>query len=235
MRDFVVLEPAGGDPATLLSPTDGWRQGVEYRVLYEYRYEDPEEAGGLIVRIPIELRGEAHEDDAVTRDLTRWDFGGAPPLVLRGPRTAGRLSLLAHTAGTQPPGRVVVRRTFDGAPAPAAHGSLAAFAAAVLPPGAGRNDEHELANVQALLDAFAPAGAAVTLGRLSERPAPPPVVPHDPQPLQASFGPRALDALRGVRLETPADRLEISYEFPAGFPDTSGTVVYLGTARGPRA
>jgi hypothetical protein len=199
---------------------------VEYRVLFEYSYEDPEDAGSLIVRIPLELRGEQREDDAVTRDLTRWDGEAAPPLVLRGPRTVGRLTLLAFTGGAAPPGQVVIRRTFDGAPAAGANGSLAQLAAAVLPPAGGRNEEHALADVQALLDAFAPAGAEVTLARLGDPPDPP------PGGVPADFTPRALDALRGVRLETPADRLEIRYA-AAQFPAGSRAVVYLGTARGP--
>jgi hypothetical protein len=79
MRDFVLLEPAGGEPATPLAAND-WRQGAEFRVLFEYRYEDPEDAGGLIVRIPVELRGEQIEDALVTRDVTRWSAIDAPPL-----------------------------------------------------------------------------------------------------------------------------------------------------------
>jgi hypothetical protein len=117
-RDFLVLEPDGGDPAVPMGENEGWRQGVEYRVLYEYHYEDPEDAGSLIVRVRLDLRGEHHEDDAVTRDLTRWDRFGAPPLRVRGPLTITALSALVHPGGGFPPGRVTVLRTHDGAVGP---------------------------------------------------------------------------------------------------------------------
>jgi hypothetical protein len=227
IHDFLVLEPDGSDPAALIG-TDDWRQSVLYRVLYEYRYEDPEESGSLIVRVRMDLRGEHHEDDAVTRDLARWDREDAPPLVLRGPRTVGRLTMLEFTGGGVPAGQVTVRRTFDGAPPAAGTASLADFAAAVLPPAGGRNHERLLGGVADLLSAFAPAGKAVRLARLGNLP--------DTDGVPEDFVPRALDALRGLRLETPADRLEIRYQGPAAetqFPGGAGAVVYLGTERGP--
>jgi hypothetical protein len=225
MRDFLVLEPDGSDPAGLIGAGE-WRQSVEYRALFEYRYEDPEEAGSLIVRIPLELRGEHHEDDAVTRDLTRWDRESAAPLVLRGPRTVGRITLLSFTGGGVPPGQVSIRRTFDGAPPGVLRGSMATFAASVLGPAGGRNVRLAMANLQSLLNAFAVAGPDVTLARLGDGPDPP------PRGVPAAFTPFALDALRGVRLQTRADRLEIRYA-AAKFPGGSSAVVYLGTARGP--
>ncbi|HEU4881764.1 MAG TPA: hypothetical protein VFT45_05950 [Longimicrobium sp.] len=225
IHDFLVLEPDGGVPAAPMGAGEGWRQSVEFRVLFEYRYEDPEEAGSLIVRIPVELRGEQHEDDTVTRELTRWDREAAPPLVLRGPRTVGRLTLLSFTGGI-PSGQVVVRRTFDGAPPATPRGSMASFAASVLGPAGGRNEQVTLASVQSLLNAFAVAGADVMLARLGN----PPNLP--PQGVPAAFTPRTLDALRGVRLQTATDRLEIRYA-AAKFPAGSNAVVYLGTARGP--
>jgi hypothetical protein len=228
-RDFLVLEPDGGDPAVPMGENEGWRQGVEYRVLYEYRYEDPEDAGSLLVRVDVKVRGEHHEDDAVTRELTLWDRKGAPPLVLRGPRTVGRLTLLSHTEGGVPAGQVVIRRTFDGAP-PAqelGYGLLDRFARGMLPPRNQRSSRHVL-DVQELLDAFAPAGPPVMLARLS-------TLPNPPQPgVPAAFVPRVWDGLRGVRLETPADRLEIRY-LPPRFPAGSAAALYLGTARGPTA
>jgi hypothetical protein len=228
-RDFLVLEPDGGEPAAPLANND-WRQTAEYRVLFEYRYEDPEEAGSLIVRIPVDLRGEHHEDDLVTRDLTRWDREGAPPLVVRGPRTLDEITLLVHLDGPAPAGQVRVRRTFDGAPPPGAfHVSRAAFAAAVLPPSSSRNEELRLPNVQALVDTFAPAGDDVRLARLPDVGDPP------DQRVPASFDPRATPGLRGMRMASRAERLEISYQFPAGFPGGSRAVLYLRAGRGPSA
>jgi hypothetical protein len=228
--EFLVLEPVDGTPAELLSADEKWRQSVEYRALYEYRYEDPEESGSLIVRIPVELRGEQREDDLVTRDLTRWDREGAPPLVLHGPRRIGELSFLAFTGGGAPAGQVIVRRTFDRAPPPPPPAAdLAAFAAALA--AGSRNERLVLADVQALLalDARPPPRPEVLLARLGDLPAPP------PGGVTAQFQAYSLAALRDARLEGPGDRFEIVHQFAGGFPGGSNAVVYLRAGRGSAA
>lgn len=234
LAEFLVLEPDGGAPAELIDATEKWRQSVEFQVLYEYRYEDPEEAGSIIVRIPVNLRGEQHEDDLVTRDLTRWDREEAPPLVVRGPRTIGELALLAFTGGGAPAGKVTLRRTFEGAPALAHPADLAGFAAAV---AAGDAAELELPSVQALLDQdptpTPPPRPTVTLARLPDPPVGPPP-PTPPPGVPAPFQAYSVAALRDARLERPGDRFEVAYEHPA-FPFPSSAVVYLRARRGTSA
>jgi hypothetical protein len=238
MRDFVLLEPAGGEPAALISPND-WRQGVEYRVLYEFHYEDPEGAGGLIVRIPVELRGEQHEDALVTRDLARWSAADAPPLRIRGPRAIGTLTALAFRGPAFPAGPVTLAVTTEGAGPATSRADLDAFALAVA--GGGRNDEVAFADVAALLAAFTASGADVTLADGHAAPAAyqslalvgPPVVPPAPPPPVAR--------LAGVRLAA-GEVLEVRYRNPAllpaepqHFPPASESVVYLRAGRGPSA
>lgn len=238
MRDFVVLEPAGGDPAALLAP-DHWRQGVEYRVLYEFRYEDPEDAGGLIVRIPVEVRGEQHEDALVTRDLTRWSAVDAPPLRARGARAIGTLTALAFEGPAFPAGPVTLAVTTEGAGPANGRADLLAFAVAVV--GGGRNDEVVFGDVAALLAAFTADGADVTLADGEGKPAaylplalrgPPVVFPAPPSPISL---------LAGVRLAR-GEAVEVRYRNPAllpgkpqHFPPASKSVVYLRAGRGPSA
>jgi hypothetical protein len=141
--------------------------------------------------------------------------------------------MLAFTGGGAPAGKVVLRRTFEGAPAPTASADLAAFAAAVAAGGAA---ELELASVQALLDQdptpTPPPRPTVTLARLADPPDPPP--PALPPGVPAAFEAYSVAALRNARLRGPGDRFEVAYEHPA-FPFPSSAVVYLRARRGTSA
>lgn len=70
-----VPENSGAPPA--------WHQVLSYRVLYEFQYRDPDDAGGLIARIPISFIGEFNENTVVTDDLARWDENDAATLEVR--------------------------------------------------------------------------------------------------------------------------------------------------------
>ncbi|MFL5539934.1 MAG: hypothetical protein ACJ8J0_13120 [Longimicrobiaceae bacterium] len=234
IHEFLVLEPDGGEPASPLGQGEGWRQGVEYRVLFEYRYEDLEDAGSLIVRVRVELEGEHHEHDAVTRDLTRWDDTGAPPLRIRGPRAIGPLGALVHPATGLPDGRVTLLRTHDGAAGqPSDHPNLGAFRTAV--EGGDRHDRFVFA---------APGGLAAFVAEFAgedanQDGAVDTVTLLDPAGSAVPFEARVLDALAGVRLDGPGERFEVGYLDPAlpplvqeKFPDGSLAVVYLRAGRG---
>jgi hypothetical protein len=233
IHDFLVLEPDGGEPASLQAPGGPWRQSAEYRVLFEYRYDDPEGTGSLIVRIPLELRGEHHEDDAVTRDLTRWDRFGAPPLRVRGPRTLTALSALVHPGGGFPHGQVTVLRTHDGAVGlPTFHGTFGKFWTEVQ--GGARHDAFvflTLGGAASFMAAFADededGNHVVDTVRLM-----------DPAGTPVDYRARVLRPPVPVRLAGPGERLEVSYLDPTltlvqdKFPDPSRTVVYLRAGRG---
>jgi hypothetical protein len=81
----------------------GWYAAVDFRVLYEFQYQDDDGASSLIARIPIDLDPERagspdREHLEVTDAMVRWDELAAPQLVLeaaRGFRQVRHLSVLA--------------------------------------------------------------------------------------------------------------------------------------------
>lgn len=246
---FLVLEPDGGDAPRLLAEND-WLQSLTYRALYEYRYEDVEEAGSVIVRVPVELRGEHHEDDAVTRDVTRWDREAAPPMRARGPRQVGDLGVLVNPGAGLPAGTVTLLRTHDGATGPAAApvpDTLEGFGAAL---AAGeRHVQLVFASLGDFLAELVSAGDDVTLAGLDGSAA-------GYQARRA--GPDLRAVLREAWLRGPGERFEVVYHNPAlpaagpqRFPDPepdpldplepgepppmTETVMYLRAGRGPAA
>lgn len=237
MRDFLVLEPAGADPAQLISDDEGWRQTVEYRALFEYRYEDPEGARSVIVRVDVKARGEHHEDAVVTRDVARWDREGAAPLVVRGPRGVGTLTLLSHAGGSLPAGTVTLLRTHaDAVGLPKDHATPGAFRDALR--AGGRHDQLVFGSLDAFVAEFVSAGDHVTLAGLEED-----SETHEPLPARFAAlqpGPALGEALEAARLADAGERLEVVYRDPlppagqAGdrFPGASKAVMYLRAGRG---
>jgi hypothetical protein len=127
--------------------------------------------------------------------MTRWDAISAPALVVRGPVTLPRLSLVVHAGA--PPGAVEFLRTVDDGPPPATIAGLSAFLAAIggdAPTTSARCTVTDLAALEAVMT---PAGDPVPLGD--------PPAPY--QRLTLSLDPP-------LRLATGRDRFEISH--PAG-------------------
>jgi hypothetical protein len=192
-----AAEPAAGVAGAL-----GRR--ADYALLYEYRYEDSDDAIGLISQIPVAvdrevLAGPDRETSLVTDQMTRWDASHAPALVIRGPLTLTGLSALVFAGGGVPRGQVRLVRTFDGAPAPVAMGSLAAFLAAVGGHGAlRRNASWAFADFAHFQDALAASGEPIGLGE-----------PPD------SYRPLILALYPPLSLATARDRFEVAYADPA--------------------
>jgi hypothetical protein len=239
-KDFLVLEPAGGAPANPFG-AGAWRESVEYRALYEYRYEDPEDAGGLIVSIPVKLRGEHHEQMDVTRDLTRWSAVEAPPLRIRGPRAIGTLSALTFKGGGFPAGKVTLRCSREGAVESAnTHDSLDLFAKAVA--NGGRNDQVVL-ELAAFLTGFSPDGMDVALAGLGKTSVVYQAWALRGPELAPTDTPTSIARLAEVRLASPDERLEVIYDDPTAklpdtrdrFPGSDTSVVYLRAGRGSSA
>lgn len=123
---------------------DAWRQSAEFGVLYEFPYQDSDDADSLIARIPINISEEFTESTTITDEMVRWDNESAPPLLLRGGLSIGKLSGLAFIPGTAPTRTVTLTRTFDGATGlPLTHPTMTSFLAAV----AGANPPQRHANV----------------------------------------------------------------------------------------
>jgi hypothetical protein len=86
---FLAFAAEESSLAEHVSDLDAWRKTADYRVLYEYHYEDDEGAHSLIAQIPIdsyleELGSLQHERMIVTDEMARWDNVAAPDLVVRG-------------------------------------------------------------------------------------------------------------------------------------------------------
>jgi len=86
----------------------GWRKTTDYRILYEFHYEDNDGAGGLITRVPVspwleaELPGDQEESLIVTGQVVNWNDQRAPALIVK-PETGQviqitRLGVLATQA-----------------------------------------------------------------------------------------------------------------------------------------
>ncbi len=167
-------------PADFISPLNAWRRTSDYRVLYEFHYQDTDGAESLIARIPIQSDLEVRdsperETTVVTDEMVRWDNEAAPPVVIRGPFNAGSLSVLAFLTGTAPTGTVTVKRTFDGAVgAPTSHPTLADFLAGVAGPNAPeRHAQISFASLADFLAAFAEEPALIDAEEhLGSEPAP---------------------------------------------------------------
>jgi len=198
---------------------DAWRQSVEFEVLFEFPFVDSDDAKSLIARIPITIRDHFTEETVVTGNLTRWDNVTAPSLALRGPLNIGLLSALAFVAGTAPAGKVILTRTFDGAPGPTpTHPDLPSFLAAVTDPdNPAREAQVEFATLSDFLSAFTTVGDPVPLGDWNEN-----LIIDEYQSLELPIEPP-------LKLLNVADRLEIVYALTPSATDFA--VVYLGVKR----
>ena len=73
----------------------GWRKTTSYDVLYEYQYVDTDETDSLIARIPVSTAtGMVSETQVLTDEMVRWDDEKAPDLILTGPLTIDRFSIV---------------------------------------------------------------------------------------------------------------------------------------------
>lgn len=201
-RGLLRLRHTGlGEPAEFTAGL--WGRYVDVDVLYEYAYTDPDDSLGLIATVQVDADAEPF---TVTDLMTRWDAVSAPALVVRGPATLPRVSLVVHAGA--PAGAVEFLRTVDGGPPPVTIGTLAAFLAAVGGDSPAQLSARcmvpDLATLQAAMTA---AGDPVPLGD--------PAVPY--QRLTLSIDPP-------LRLATGRDRFEVSH--PAGALDAQD-VAYL--------
>ena len=197
-----------------ISNLNAWRKTSDYRVLYEFRYQDTEGAESLIARIPIAIDSEYGESTIVTDEMIRWDNEAAPVLVVRGRFSVWRLSALAFVTGTAPSGAITLMRTFDGAVGPPAnYPTLTDFLAAVAGPDAPeRHGQLTFSSLSDFLAAFSTADDPVTLGD------------WDKDGMPDSYEPSVLGLEPAIQLQGKADRLELTYQGDA-FDQVA--VVYL--------
>jgi len=196
----------------------GWRRSADYRVLFEFPYQDTDDTDSLIARIPIGIDSVDHESTLVTDRMTRWDDVSAPALAVRGSFGITMLSALSFISAAAPTGSVTLTRTFDGATgAPTVHATLADFLGKVS--GEEPAEKHSsvtFADYAAFLAAFTSAGGPVLLGDWD----------HDGVPDQ--YQPLALEIDPPIRLADVTDRFEIAYS-TAAFDNVA--VLYLRLGR----
>ncbi|HEV7377132.1 MAG TPA: hypothetical protein VGN95_20615 [Pyrinomonadaceae bacterium] len=98
-QGFLQIAAETTSLADHVAALDFWRRTADFRVLFEFRYQDADGAESLISRIPIEIVGFP-KPTSVSDDMTRWDDVEAPELSVR--RKNSRLSrisaltILAH-------------------------------------------------------------------------------------------------------------------------------------------
>lgn len=187
-----------------------WRKTTDYRVLYEFHYQDDDEAMSLIARIPVDTNAIPKESMTITDQMARWDEEAANPLIIHGRARVAGLTALKFIPGANPTGTVIVTRSFEGAGgAPTAHASLADFLTAVAGPNATqRHDSVTFASIGDFLAAFAPAGDPVELGN-----------PDPNQPgVMDSYIPLSLAFPAPVELPASGDLFSITFAPPSDPP-----------------
>jgi hypothetical protein len=184
-----------------------WRKTTDYRVLYEFHYQDDDGARSLISRIPVDTNAVPDELTTITDDLVRWDEQSATPLTVLGRARITGVTALEFMPGANPTGKVTLTRSFNGAVGtPNDHGSLADFLTAVADPNAmQRHDSVTFASIGDFLAAFAPAGDPVELGNPDPNQ---PGVVDSYTPLLAAF-------LPAIELPTSGDLFSVTFEKPS--------------------
>ncbi|MCA1567694.1 MAG: hypothetical protein LC803_19025 [Acidobacteria bacterium] len=136
---FLRIEAAGITVAeSVAAVNDFWRKSADYRVLYEFQYEDNDDALGLIAKIPVDVAGFFANPMEITDDMVRWDDVAAPALAVRGSGTRPR-RLSALTAVAFLPDTPAI---WDG------------LGVTVRVSVGGVEDEQNFASVRSFLDAF---------------------------------------------------------------------------------
>ena len=128
----IEAESAGLAEPIATATFNAFRKTTDYRVLYEFHFEDTDGASSLISKIPATINDQFGESMTITDDMIRWDKTATPGLVIRGPFKLGGLTALAFIPGPVPSGTVTLTRTFDtAAGVPVVHPTLASFLTAV--------------------------------------------------------------------------------------------------------
>jgi hypothetical protein len=81
---FLRLEVNNALLAEFEESLETLRKIVEYRVLYEFHFQDADGAESLISRVPIDIDSAFGESTVVTDDMVRWDEESTLALEVRG-------------------------------------------------------------------------------------------------------------------------------------------------------
>lgn len=188
-------------PAEFNPNLNAWFKTLDYKVLYEFYYEDTDGAESLITGIPVAINGEYGESTIVTGDMVRWDNERSPKLVVQGPLMISSLTALVFIPGTTPTSAVILTRSDGSASSPTIYPTLAAFLSAIADANAPtRNALVIFATFNDFLSAFQPGGDPVTLGDWNQDGVP------------DIYESRVLVMNPAIELASFTDRLEIAYQ-----------------------
>jgi hypothetical protein len=176
---FLKFSVADTGSAEHIDAESAWRKSAEFSFLYEFHFQDGDDAESFLVRIPVQSHLEAAglaggSLETITEPMRRWDGEGAAALVLRG-GNAGRNRIFGISSYTfnpsgAPGDQVVVERLTNGSPAaPTVHASFDDFLDAVTDPvSPQRHDRFTFASLAAFLAALDTAGDPFPLGDWDE-------------------------------------------------------------------
>lgn len=197
--------------------TATWRQTAEFEVVYEFHFTDSDLAGGLIARIPAELR-TGFGGMLITGDLAVWHAEAAPALVAKGGKGAVMgLSSLELLPGAAPADPVTITRTFEGAVGlPDAPASFADFLTVVAgPTPVSRHATFVFPTLTGLRTELGAAGDPVEFADELGNP--------------QSYISRSLTFAQPIELSSRFDRLELSF---GGAALGAGQLFYIRVIRG---
>ena len=114
-----------------------WRKTADYRVLYEFAFQDSGDSEGLIARIPVHINSVYNENTVVTDETVRWGNLEAPDLEVRagvaGEFRVRELSILAFLPAGWDGEAVTVSASAGGALQQRTYPSVRAFFNAFAP------------------------------------------------------------------------------------------------------
>ncbi|MEJ2557401.1 MAG: hypothetical protein P8186_14430 [Anaerolineae bacterium] len=212
-----------------ISTLDAWRKTADYRVLYEFHYQDTDGAESIIARIPIHSDLEEHdslqrETTIVTDEIVRWDNEEAPPLEVAasaGVNARGTgLAILAYLPAGWTGNQITLARLDRGSTnPPTIYPTLTDFHTAVTDPvNPDRHAQVTFVSVAEFLAVFDPSGDPITLGDWDE------------DGTSDQYQPGILRFDPPIRLETGNDLIRLSYTDSAF--DTPAVVYLRAEARG---
>jgi hypothetical protein len=152
-----------------------WRKTSDYKVLYEFHYEETEGAESILVRIPIHSDFEHYnsvirETTVVTDEIARWDDEGALTLEVSGSsatfaRVAG-LTILAYLISGWSGNQVTLARLRRGLTEdPTTYPDLTDFHEAVTrKTDPDRHAQVKFDSIAEFLEAFSLVGDPIALG-----------------------------------------------------------------------
>lgn len=180
---------------------DAWFKTIDYKVLYEFYYEDTDGAESLITHIPVDINSEYNESSTVTGDIVRWDNERSPTLVVQGPLIISSLTALVFIPGTTPTGTVILTRKDGSASASTIYPNLAAFLSAIADTNAPTHNALVIfPTFNDFLGAFQAAGDPITLGD------------WDQDGVPDTYQSQVLELSPAINLGSFTDRLEITYQ-----------------------